>query len=493
MNQVSTTRDYAHHVSGGDRAPAAMIERHSPATGRLVARFAEGTAADAAAAIAEAREAFDNGPWPQMTGMERAAVVRRWADLIEENLERLARIEVDEVGKPIRQARGDLRNVVSLTHFAAGLAMQMHGETYTNLGPQKAGWIHREPVGVVGMIIPWNFPALIFAQKVPFALAAGCTVVVKPSEFTSGTALELARLGKLAGLPDGTLSVVTGYGDPVGETIVKSPEVDFVSFTGSTAVGRRILANSAETLKRVSLELGGKSANIVFADADLDDAIDGSLYGIFYNQGECCCSATRLLVDEKIADDFVERLVARARTLKLGDVHADDADVGAMISDKHFDKVCSYLARGKAEGATLRLGGEAGAQADGLFVQPTIFDNVTRDMTIFREEIFGPVLSIIRFKDQDEAVRLANDTAYGLASSLWTKNFDTAHQITPKLRSGSVWINTTIDGAPQMPFGGYKASGFGREMGQAGFDEFTNIKTVFAHLGKREPYYPSKG
>ena len=492
MNHIFTTRDYAHHLAGEDTGVGPMIDRVSPGSGRLVARFRQGTAEDAAAAIAQARDAFDNGPWPNKTGMERAAVLRRWADLIEENVERLARIEVDEAGKPIRQARGDLGNVVSLTHFAAGLAMQVHGETYSNLGPQKAGWIHREPVGVVGMIIPWNFPALIFAQKVPFALAAGCTVVVKPSEFTSGTALELARLGTLAGIPEGVLSVVTGYGDPVGEALVKSPDVDFVSFTGSTAIGRRILANSAETLKRVSLELGGKSANIVFADADLEDAIDGSLYGIFYNQGECCCSATRLLVDETIADDFVARLVARAKSLKLGDIHADDSDVGAMISDKHFEKVCSYLSKGKAEGASVLLGGEAANQDAGLFVQPTIFDHVTPDMTIFREEIFGPVLSIIRFKDQDEAVRLANDTIYGLASSLWTKNFDTAHQITPKLRSGSVWINTTIDGSPQMPFGGYKASGFGREMGQAGLDEFTNIKTVFAHLGKREPYYTAK-
>ncbi len=492
MNYVSTVREYGLHLHGYEPGEQEAIDRVSPASGRLVSRFARGTAADAQAAIRAARKAFDDGPWPRMSGAERAGVLRRWADLIEEDKERLARIEVDEVGKPIRMARGDLDGVVDLFHYAAGMAMQMHGETSTNLGPDKIAWVHREPVGVVGMIIPWNFPAIIFAQKVPYALAAGCTVVVKPSEFTSGTALELARLGHQAGVPDGVLSVVTGYGDPVGETIVKSPEVDFVSFTGSTAVGRRIVANSAETLKRVSVELGGKSANIVFADADLDDAIDGSLFGIFFNQGECCCSATRLLVDETIADDFVARLAARAAKMKVGDVHADDSEVGAMISENHFNKVCSYLDQGKAEGAKLLAGGGADRSGGGYFVQPTVFDHVSPSMTIFREEIFGPVLSISRFKTHEEAVALANDTVYGLANTIWTKNFDTAHMVAPRLRSGTVWINTTVDNGPSTPFGGYKASGFGREMGQHGFEEFTNVKAVVARLGKRTPYYAAK-
>jgi acyl-CoA reductase-like NAD-dependent aldehyde dehydrogenase len=426
-----------------------------------------------------------------MSGMERAAILRRWADLIETDAERLARIEVDEVGKPIRLARGDIKGAIALTHYAASLAMQVHGEVYNNLGPNKAGWIHREPCGVVGMIVPWNFPALIFGQKVPFALAAGCTAVVKPSEFTSGTALEMARLGEAAGIPKGVLSVVTGYGDPVGEAIVRSPHVDFVSFTGSTAVGKRIIANSSETLKRVSVELGGKSANIVFADADLDDAVDGSMFGIFFNQGECCCSATRLLLEDSIADRFVERLVERSKALKVGDIHAEDADIGALINERHFDKVCSYLERGKADGAKLLMGGVSDQSRGGLFVLPTVFDHVTPEMAIFKEEIFGPVLSITRFNGVEQAVELANDTIYGLANTIWTKNFDVAHQVAPRLRSGTVWINTTIDGAPQMPFGGYKASGFGREMGQAGLDEFTNVKTVFAHLGKRQPFYAS--
>ena len=490
MNHMVATRDYGQHVPGVSILRGASIERVCPANGKLVARFASGSAEDALTAIRVARQAFDTGPWPRLSGMERAAVLRRWADLIAEDAERLAAIEVDEVGKPIRMARGDLAGVVALTHYAASLAMQVHGETYNNVGADKAGWIYREPAGVVGMIVPWNFPALIFAQKVPFALAAGCTAVVKPSEFTSGTALELAKLAQAAGVPDGVLSVVTGYGNPVGETLVKSPNVDLVSFTGSTAVGKRIIANSADTLKRVSVELGGKSANIVFADADIEDAVDGSIFEIFFNQGECCCSAKRLLVDEAIADRFLERLITRTKALRLGAVHADESDIGAIINEPHFDKVCSYLSVGVEEGATLLTGGGTRRDEGGLFVEPTIFDHVTPQMKIFREEIFGPVLSVTRFNSVDEAVALANDTPYGLANTIWTKNFDTAHQVAPRLRSGTVWINTTIDGSPQMPFGGYKASGFGREMGQAGLDEFTNIKTVFAHLVKRIPKFP---
>ncbi len=494
MNYVSTTRDYTHHLgSGHGPGPGTLIERVSPASGRLVARFAEGTADDAKAAIVRARAAFDNGSWPRMSGLERAAVLRRWAELIEADKERLARIEVDEVGKPIRMARGDLDAVVDLFQYAAALAIQAHGEAHSNLGGGKTAWVYREPVGVVGMIIPWNFPAVIFAQKVPYALAAGCTVVVKPSEFTSGSALELARLGAEAGVPDGVLSVVTGYGNPVGEAIVTSPDVDFVSFTGSTAVGRRIVANSAATLKRVSVELGGKSANIVLEDADLEDAVDGSMFSVFFNQGECCCAGTRLLIQDSIADRFIERLLERTKTLKVGDVHADDSDVGAMISEAHFTRVCDYLEKGKTQGARVLTGGGTDRAAGGFFVEPTVFDNVEPSMAIFREEIFGPVLVVTRFKDIEEAVALANDSEYGLAATLWTKNFDSAHLIAPRLRAGTVWINTSIDTGPQIPFGGYKSSGFGREMGQAGFEEFTNVKSVVARLGKRTHFYPQRG
>ena len=494
MNYISPTRDYAHHLgSATGNAQGALIDRVSPASGKLVARFAQGTAEDAHAAIARAREAFDNGPWPGLSGFERAAIIRRWADLIAENKERLARIEVDEVGKPIRMARGDIDGAVDLFQYAAALAIQAHGEAHTNLGGGKTAWVHREPVGVVGMIIPWNFPAIIFAQKVPYALAAGCTAVVKPSEFTSGSAIEIARLGAEAGVPDGVLSVVTGYGDPVGEAIVKSPDVDFVSFTGSTAVGRRIVTNSGATLKRVSVELGGKSANIVLADADLEDAVDGSMFSVFFNQGECCCAGTRLLLQDSIADRFLERFMERTKTLKVGDVHADDSDVGAMISEPHFERVCGYLERGRAEGAKVLVGGGSDRSGGGLFVEPTVFDNVTPSMSIYREEIFGPVLVVTRFKDVDEAVALANDSDYGLAATVWTKNFDNAHLIAPRLRAGTVWINTSVDTGPQIPFGGYKSSGFGREMGQAGFEEFTNVKSVVARLGKRTHFYPQRG
>jgi betaine-aldehyde dehydrogenase len=487
------TRQYTHQIANTETRGSSktFIIRHSSADGQPVAEFAEGTADDAETAILAARKAFDSGPWPRMSGMERGDILLQLAAKIRQNKERLALIEAEEVGKPIRFARSDIEGAASLTTYAAGLAAQVHGESYANLGPQKHGFILREPVGVVGMIVPWNFPALILCQKLPFALAAGCSVVVKPSEMTSGTALEIGRLAVAVGIPEGVINIVTGYGNPVGETLVTSPFVDFVSFTGSTATGRRIIQNSAATIKRVSVELGGKAANIVFPDADLDDAIDGALFGIFFNNGECCCSATRLLVHEDIAHEFESKLRDAAHSLKLGSPLIDETDIGALIHEGHLNKVLGYIESGKKEGAELLAGGQresAGVCAQGLFVQPTIFGGVKPNMEIFRKEIFGPVLSVSRFKTTEEAITLANDTDYGLANTLWTKNVDTALTVSRELRSGTVWVNTTIDGSPQLPFGGYKASGFGREMGNVGLEEFTQVKTVLFHVGKRTPH-----
>jgi betaine-aldehyde dehydrogenase len=486
------TRQYTHLISNQETngSSKTFIVRKSSADGQPVAEFAEGTVADAQAAILAARKAFDAGPWPRMSGIERGDFLLQLASKIRQHKERLAVIEAEEVGKPIRYARSDIEGAASLTTYAAGLAAQVHGESYANLGSQKHGYILREPVGVVGMIVPWNFPALILCQKLPFALAAGCTVVIKPSEMTSGTALEIGRLAVEAGIPEGVINIVTGYGNPVGETFVTSPSVDFISFTGSTATGRRIIQNSAETTKRVSVELGGKAANIVFPDADLDDAIDGALFGIFFNNGECCCSATRLLVHEDIAPDFESKLRDAACSLKVGSPLVEETDIGALIHEGHLNKVLGYIESGKREGAELLIGGRresAGVCAQGLFVQPTIFSGVRPEMEVFRKEIFGPVLSVSRFRTTEEAITLANDTEYGLANSLWTKNVDTALTVSRELRSGTVWVNTTIDGSPQLPFGGYKASGYGREMGNAGLEEFTQIKTVLFHLGKRTP------
>jgi acyl-CoA reductase-like NAD-dependent aldehyde dehydrogenase len=300
--------------------------------------------------------------------------------------------------------------------------------------------------------------------------------------------LEIARLAREAGIPAGVINVVTGYGDPAGDTLSASPQVDFVSFTGSTRVGRRIIENSAASVKKTSVELGGKAANIVFADADLDDAVDGVMMGIFFNQGEVCCSGTRLLVQEEVADDFVGRLVGRTAGLKVGDPFEDDTDVGAMIHGQHMDRVLGFVEAAKQDGATLLTGGERvveGVSNGGSFVAPTIFDHVSPSMAVFREEIFGPVLSTTRFKTVDDAIALANDTEYGLANALWSRGLETAMRVSRALRSGTVWVNTVIDGAPQLPFGGYKASGFGREMGNAGLEEFTQAKTILLHTGPR--------
>jgi betaine-aldehyde dehydrogenase len=488
----ANVRAYRHLIDGQEQpAPDAWIDRYCPATGALVAHFAAGTAQDVSAAVAAARRAFDEGPWPRLSGAERSAALLRFAAAIRERHDELARIEAEEVGKPIRLARGDVDATAGHVEYAAALAQEVHGDVYSNMGPQHLGVVLREPVGVAGLIIPWNFPALIYGQKVPYALGAGCTVVVKPSEFTSGTALELTRLAKDAGIPDGVVNVVTGYGTPVGQALVESPDVDFVSFTGSTVTGQTVAAAAAATSKRVSLELGGKGATVVFADADLDDAIDGALFAVFFNTGECCVAGSRLLVQDSIADAFVERLVDAAQRLRVGSPLEEGAQLGALIHERHAEKVLGYIESATQDGALLLTGGRrmGGEHADGVFVEPTIFDRVQPQMRIFREEIFGPVLSVVRFTDVEHAIALANDTSFGLGNSVWTKSVDTALRMTRALRCGTVWVNTALDAGPQMPFGGVKASGYGREMGRAGLEEYTELKSCVIRIGKRDPFY----
>lgn len=488
------TRHYGHHIGGAWIEAKQTIERFSPSTGELTATFAAGTAEDVDQAVRAARTAFDSGEWSGRPGADRGRLLAAVAQRIRDDAERLARIEVAETGKTIRTARADILGAAGHFEHAAGLAWQLKGESFENLGPDLSAVNVREPVGVVGLIIPWNFPALILAQKLPYALAAGCTVVIKPAETTSGTACEIVALCSDVGVPAGVVNLVSGHGPVAGQALTEHHGVDYVSFTGSTASGRRVVAASAGNLKRLALELGGKAATIVFADADLEDAVDGALFAITFNQGECCVSGTRLLVEDSIADAFVSELVRRAQALKVGDPYDESTDIGALIHAQHLDQVLDYVQSGLDDGATLLTGGNrltTDGRDAGQFLEPTVFDHVAPDLRIFQQEIFGPVLSVTRFSTAEQAVALANDSVYGLANSVWTKNLDTAHMVTRRLRSGTVWVNTTIDGAAQLPLGGYKQSGYGREAGQHGMEEFTNVKSIQTRTGKRTPAYPT--
>lgn len=493
-NITESVREYKHLINGEsmDSSSGETMERRSPATGEVVARFLLGTREDAQKAIAAARESFDTGPWSRMTGAQRGRILNRLAQLVRDNLEYLATIEMQEVGKPIREARGEMEMCISLIEYAASLAHQIHGQSYNNIGEERTAIVVKEPVGVVGMITAWNFPGVIFCQKFPFALAAGCSIVVKPSELTSGTTLEISRLAEEAGVPKGVINVVTGHGDPVGQSMIDSTDVDRIAFTGSTATGKKVLERSAQHIRKVSMELGGKSAMIVFEDADLEDALDGAMLGFMLNQGEECVANSRLLIHENVADDFLEKLVQRVEKIKVGNPQSEDTDMGALIHEDHTKKVLGYIESGKQAGARLLTGGNrltGDEYRNGFFVQPTIFDQVDPSMKIFQEEIFGPVLSVTRFKDINEAISLANSVTYGLGNSVWTKDIDKALTVSRALRSGSVWVNTLLDIVPQLPFGGYKASGFGREMGTISVDEFMEVKSINIHTGKRTPYY----
>ncbi|MFF2251428.1 aldehyde dehydrogenase family protein [Streptomyces sp. NPDC058142] len=485
-------RRYHHVINGADHpSGAGSIARHAPDTGELVAEFASGDADTVERAVTAARTAFDEGPWPRMTGADRAAVLRALAASMERDRDHLARLDAEESGKPIRQALANVDASVALTQHAAALALSAHGDSHTNLGSDFTGLVTREPIGVAALITPWNFPLLLLAQKLPYALAAGCTVVVKPSELTASSTVEVARLAHEAGLPTGVLNVVLGAGS-VGQALAESDAVDMVSFTGSTATGGKVIEASRHGAKKLSLELGGKAASIVFDDAEFEDALDGVLFAGVFNNGECCVAGARLLVQDTIADRFLEQLVARMEKLRVGATTSPATDIGPLIHAEHLQKVQSYVDGALAQGAKPLTGGApltGPGFDDGHFYPPTVLDAVTETHTVFQEEIFGPVITVTRFQDANEAVRLANGVRYGLGNSVWTKNIDTALTVARALRSGTVWINTTIDGAPQLPSGGVKESGYGREMGQAGFEEFTELKTVQIRSGRRTPFF----
>ena len=465
------------------------FSRESPAHGVKVGEYPLAGSDDVDAAVAAARRAFDIGSWPHMPGAERAKALLRAAELIRANQDEFALIETLESGKPIKQARDEMEWSAALWDYAAALCRHLHGDSYNTLGPQVLGLTIREPIGVVGMITPWNFPLLIISQKLPFALAAGCTCVVKPSELTPGTTLRLGELLAEAGLPAGVVNIISGYGDPAGARLSEHPDINMISFTGSTEVGKAVVGSSKSNLKKVELELGGKNPHIVFADADLEAALDAVVFGVCFNMGECCNSGSRLLVQRSIAEDFINQVIETAKKIPVGDPLDEQTKIGAIIDGNQFEKILGYIESGNHDGARLRLGGKALNHENGRFVEATIFDGVQPEMAIAKEEIFGPVLSILTFDSTEEAIRIANNTIYGLSAGVWTRDIDTAFTVSRGIRAGTIWINTFMDGYPELCFGGFNQSGLGRELGRFSIEEFTELKTVQVHLGPRTSWW----
>jgi aldehyde dehydrogenase (NAD+) len=455
----------------------------NPATGEEICQVAEADAPDVEYAVSVARAAFqEDSPWRRMSASERGRLLNKLADLIEKNATELARLESIDNGKPFSVAlAADVPLTVACYRYYAGWADKVQGKTIPINGNYFC-YTRLEPVGVVGQIIPWNFPLLMQAWKMAPALATGNTVVLKPAEQTPLTALRIGELILEAGFPPGVVNILPGYGPTAGAAIARNMDIDKVAFTGSTEVGHLILEASAKSnLKRVTLELGGKSPNIVFADADMDQAIEGAHFALFFNQGQCCCAGSRLFVEEKCYDEFVERSVARAKKRTVGDPLDPATEQGPQVDNDQLEKVMGYIESGKKEGAKLLCGGER-AGTRGYFVKPTVFSNVTDEMTIAREEIFGPVLTILKFRDIDELVDRANKTMYGLAAGVWTRDIGKAHAIANRVRAGTVWVNCYDVFDAGAPFGGFKQSGMGRELGEYGLQQYTEVKTVTIKL-----------
>jgi len=464
-----------------DSQSGKTFETINPATEEVITQVAEGDAADIDLAVKAARKAFESGPWHTMDARDRGRLMNKLADLIESHIDELAELETLDNGKPIGESRhADLPLVIDCLRYYAGWADKIHGQTIPVRGRYFC-YTKREPVGVVGQIIPWNFPMLMVAWKWGPALAAGCTVVLKPAEQTPLTALRLGELALEAGYPAGVINIVPGYGETAGDALVKHRGVDKVAFTGSTEIGRIIMQNAASTLKRVTLELGGKSPNIVFADADLDAAVNGAMLGLFLNQGQCCCAGSRLLVQDKVYDAMVERLATASEKRKLGDPFDAKTEQGPQVDKTQFEKVLGYIESGKHQGARCVTGGERFGSR-GYFIKPTVFAEVKDNMAIAREEIFGPVMQVLRFKEIDEVIERANTTDYGLAAAVWTRDLKKAHAVADRVRAGTVWINCYDVFDAAAPFGGFKTSGIGRELGETSLDNYTELKTVTVAL-----------
>jgi len=460
------------------------IDVINPATGLVIAKVAAANAADVDKAVKAARKAFESGPWPAMNGTERAKLLWKLADALEANADEIGLVESLDNGMPLMMARmaGAMGSANNL-RYNAGWAGKVTGETIEGHNLNRHTYTLKQPIGVIGAITPWNFPLPMEVAKIAPALAAGCTVVLKPAELTSLTALKLAQLIQDIGFPPGVVNIVTGYGDPAGKAIVEHPDVDKISFTGSTATGKWIVQTAAGTLKRISLELGGKSPVLIFPDADLEKAIPGAAMGVFGNAGQVCVAGSRLYVHKDVFDKVVDGVTAMAKNLKVGPGTDPTTQMGPLISQKQLDRVSGYIQSGREQGAEVVVGGERASNA-GYFMQPTVLAETNRDMTVVREEIFGPVVCAMPIDDNDieKIAKTANDTTYGLAAYIWTRDMSVAHKLAKKLQAGTVSINGSAGIDPAVPFGGFKQSGWGRENGYEGAEHFYETKTVSVAL-----------
>lgn len=475
------------YVDGGWVHPAAGNSREirCPADGRLVATVSEGTREDTLRAIAAARRAFDEGPWPRLPEVERGALLLRTADLLQRDKAAYARAESLDTGKRLVEAEYDVDDVIACLRYFGGIAGSDAGRVVDTGREDAVSRVVHEPVGVCGLITPWNYPLLQTSWKVAPALLAGNTFVLKPSELTPSTGILLMRSLEEAGLPPGVANLVLGAGDQVGAPLAEHPDVDLVSFTGGLDTGRWVMAAAAQTVKKVALELGGKNPNIIFADADLETAVDFALTAVFLHSGQVCSAGARLIVQDEVHDRVVDEVVRRAEQIRLGGPFDEQAETGALISAAHLEKVASYVKAGIAEGAVLRCGGfrpENGALKDGYFYRPTVLDECHAGMRVVQEESFGPVLTVERFTDEADAVRIANDTTYGLAGAVWTQDGAKAQRVANRLRHGTVWINDYHPYVPQAEWGGFKQSGVGRELGQAGLAEYRETKHIWQNI-----------
>ncbi|MFN5769086.1 MAG: aldehyde dehydrogenase family protein [Pirellulaceae bacterium] len=465
-----------------DSASGKTFATINPATEEVIAQVAEGDREDIDRAVQAARRAFESGPWSRMDARDRGRLMYRLADRIEEELEELAALESLDNGKPIRDSRAaDLPLVIDCLRYYAGYADKIHGSTIPVRG-NFFTYTRKEPVGVVGQIIPWNFPMLMVAWKWGPALAAGCTIVMKPAEQTPLTCLRMAQLAMEVGFPAGVINVVPGFGPTAGGALVEHPGVDKVAFTGEHRTAQIIMRNASQSLKRLTFELGGKSPNVILADADLERAADGAHFGLFFNQGQCCCAGSRVFVEKKIHAEFVDRLVERASKRRLGHPLSEETEQGPQVDQAQFDKIIGLIEKGKNEGARCLTGGHREGNA-GYFIQPTIFDGVDDSMTIAQEEIFGPVMSVLTFDSWDELLHRANQTCFGLAAAVWTRDVAKAHDFARRVRAGTIWVNCYDVFDAAAPFGGFKMSGQGREKGEEGLRPYTETKTVTVSLG----------